>query len=303
MIGKKWIMKYWYELTMDAIDKVYRGDIPMNFEMSESDYTNFSTLIYKKAGINLHEGKKSLLKARLTKYLRKTRFGSLEEYYQYLMNDDTGEEMVRLLDVISTNLTYFFREPKHYDFLRSKALPQVLEFSDSLNKRAIRVWSAGCSSGEEAYSLGIVLNQFLCSHEGLQIQILATDISTRVLKKATDGIYEKEKLEKIPYDLRSRYFQRGINKRSGYYRVKPQLRKMISFRRLNLMEPFPPGRTFQIIFCRNVMIYFDKHTQERIVQKFYGALEKGGFFFIGHSESLTNIKHAFQYIQPSVYRK
>jgi len=251
----------------------------------------------------LHEGKKGLLKARLTKYLRKSRYRSLEEYYQCLMNDDTGEEMVHLLDVISTNLTYFFREPKHYDFLRGKALPQVAEICKNLNKRAIRVWSAGCSSGEEAYSLGIVLNEFIGPREGLQIQILATDISTKVLNKASDGIYEKEKLEKIPYDLKSRYFQRGINKRSGYFRVKPQLRKVISFRRLNLMEPFPPGSTFHIIFCRNVMIYFDKHTQARIVEKFYDALEKGGFFFIGHSESLTNINHAFQYIQPSVYRK
>jgi len=279
------------------------GDIPMDFEMSESDYTNFSTLIYRKAGINLHEGKKGLLKARLTKYLRKTRYRSLEEYYQCLMNDDTGEEMVHLLDVISTNLTYFFREPKHYDFLRGKALPQVAEICKNLNKRAIRVWSAGCSSGEEAYSLGIVLNEFIGPQEGIQIQILATDISTRVLKKASDGIYEKEKLEKIPYDLKSRYFQRGINKRSGYFRVKPQLRKLISFKRLNLIEPFPPGNTFHIIFCRNVMIYFDKQTQARIVEKFYGALEKEGFFFIGHSESLTNINHAFQYVQPSVYRK
>jgi len=275
----------------------------MDFEMSESDYTNFSTLIYRKAGINLHEGKKGLLKARLTKYLRKTRYRSLEEYYQCLMNDDTGEEMVHLLDVISTNLTYFFREPKHYDFLRGSALPQVLETFNNLNKRVIWIWSAGCSSGEEAYSLGIVLNEFIGSREWLQTQILATDISTRVLKKASDGIYEEEKLEKIPYDLKSRYFQRGINKRSGYLRVKPQLRKLISFRRLNLMEPFPPGNTFHIIFCRNVMIYFDKHTQARIVEKFYRALEKGGFFFIGHSESLTNINHAFQYIQPSVYRK
>jgi chemotaxis protein methyltransferase CheR len=275
----------------------------MDFEMSESDYTNFSTLIYRKAGINLHEGKKGLLKARLRKYLRKTSFRSLEEYYQYLMNNDTGEEMIHLLDVISTNLTYFFREPKHYDFLRSKALPQVKESSRFLNKRTIRVWSAGCSSGEEAYSLGIVLKEFIGSQKGLQFQILATDISTRMLKKASDGIYEEEKLEKIPYELKSRYFQRGINKRSGYFRVKPQLRNVIVFRRLNLMEPFPSGSTFQIIFCRNVMIYFDKHTQERIVEKFYGALEKGGFFFVGHSESLTNINHAFQYIQPSVYRK
>lgn len=275
----------------------------MSFEMSQSDYTNFSALIYKKAGINLHEGKKSLLKARLTKYLRKTRFRSPEEYYEYLVNQDTGEEMVQLLDVISTNLTYFFREPKHYAFLENRALVQLIKILTNIEKQTIRVWSAGCSSGEEAYSLGIVLNEFIRSHNGPAAQILATDISTRVLEKASEGIYEKEKLEKIPYDLRSRYFQKGINKRSGYFRVKPQLRKMITFRRLNLMEPFPPGKKYHIIFCRNVMIYFDKHTQEQIVQKFYGALEKGGFFFIGHSESLTNIKHAFQYIQPSVYRK
>jgi chemotaxis protein methyltransferase CheR len=275
----------------------------MNFEMSESDYINFSSLIYTKAGINLHEGKKNLLKTRLSKYLRKTRFRSVREYYQYLMNDVTGEELVHLLDIISTNLTYFFREPKHYEFLRNKALPQVLESCRSLNKQVIRIWSAGCSSGEEAYSIGIVLNEFLDSRERLQIHIFATDISTKVLKKASDGIYEGEKLEKIPYDLRSRYFQRGVNKHSGYFRVKPQLRKLISFERLNLMEPFPTGQTFQIIFCRNVMIYFDKPTQERIVEKFYGALEKGGFFFIGHSESLTNINHTLRYIQPSVYRK
>jgi len=275
----------------------------MDFELSERDFNNFRSLIYHKAGINLHEGKKELLKARLAKYLRSTEFHTFQEYYRYLTEKDTGEEMVHLLDTISTNLTYFFREPRHYDFLKDKALPLVIDSFKNQNERTIRVWSAGCSSGEEPYSLGMILSEFLGTRRDVSFFILATDISTRVLKKASEGIYAQERLEKVPYDLKRRYFQRGINKWSGFFKVKPELRKLVIFKRLNLMDRFPAGQTFQIIFCRNVMIYFDKPTQERIVNKFYHTLAKGGFFFIGHSESLTGIHHSFQYVQPSVYRK
>lgn len=275
----------------------------MDFELTEKDFNNFSSLIYDKAGINLHEGKKELLKARLAKYLRNTNFRSVREYYRYLMEEDVGEEMVNLLNTISTNLTYFFREPKHYDFLKDKALPILADLCRKQNKGEIRVWSAGCSSGEEAYSLGIILSEYLGIRNNPTALILATDISTKVLGKASDGIYLADRLENIPYELKRRYFQRGVNKWSGFFRVRPQLRGLVTFKRLNLMESFPAGETFQIIFCRNVMIYFDRPTQERIVAKFCHALEQDGFLFIGHAESLTGINHSLKYVQPGVYTK
>lgn len=271
--------------------------------MSEKDYTDLSNLIYDKCGIYLHKGKRELLRARLAKVLRKHNFASVREYYKYLVGDQTGRELIFLLDSISTNLTFFFREPKHFDFLLNVAVPKLMENSLKGKKKTVNVWCAGCSSGEEAYSIAITLLESLPDPLFQQVRILATDISTRMLRVAAQGVYSAEKVEKISYEWRRRYFQKGIKSWEGYYRVKPALRDVIEFRRFNLVEPFSLGKTFEIIFCRNVMIYFDKPTQEKLVNRFFDVLSKDGYFLIGHSESLTGINHSFRYVQPSIYVK
>ena len=271
--------------------------------LTDSEFQKFSSCVYDKCGINLHEGKKELVKARLGRILRQRDFRSFRKYYDYVVNDKSGHELILLLDSISTNLTYFFREPQHFDFLRSKALPEIIKMKMSSRNNCLRFWSAGCSSGEEAYSIAIAVSEIFNNREDWQTKILATDLSTKVLATAHNGVYEEKKIESIPYELRRRYFQKGDNRWKGYFRVKQEVRKKISFERLNFMEEFYFNVPFDVIFCRNVMIYFDNPTKEALIGKFFQNLSNGGYLFAGHAESLTGLKHPFKYIQPSVYQK
>jgi chemotaxis protein methyltransferase CheR len=270
--------------------------------LSDKEFSLFSRLVYEKAGINLHDGKKELVRSRLSKRLRAKNMSQFKEYYKFLMVDDSGEELIHMLDAISTNLTSFFREPKHFAFLEQKALPAVTG-NARLRNQPLNVWSAGCSSGEEPYTLSICLHEFAGSQSDLNFKILATDISTRVLATASNGVYHGSQVQAIEQNLLRKYFQRGQGNWAGHYRLKPFVRKSIEFMRLNLMEPFPFSTKFQVIFCRNVMIYFDKQTQSRLVNKYYDCLEPGGFLFIGHSESLMGTEHRFKYVQPTIYQK
>ena len=271
--------------------------------LKDSEFEKFSRYVYDKCGINLHDGKKELVKARLGKILRQRDFRSFSQYYDYVVNDKSGNELILLLDSISTNLTYFFREPQHFDFLRSKALPEIIKMKMSSRNNCLRFWSAGCSSGEEAYSIAIAVSEIFNNRDDWQTKILATDLSTKVLATAHNGVYEEKKIESIPYELRRRYFQKGDNRWKGYFRVKQEVRKKISFERLNFMEEFYFNVPFDVIFCRNVMIYFDNPTKEALIGKFFQNLSNGGYLFAGHAESLTGLKHPFKYIQPSVYQK
>lgn len=275
----------------------------MQLELSDREYKKFSDLIYEKSGINLHQGKRELLKARLSKVLRQFQFGSVGEYYDYLMNDTSGDALIPLLDVISTNLTAFLREPKHFEFLSGTVAPELSLPGESRRAKEIRIWCAGCSSGEEAYSIAITMLDALPENRHKDLRILGTDLSTRMLQLAERGVYEAQRVEKIPYDLRRRFFQKGEKRWRGYYRVKPHVRNLVRFQRLNFVEPFSFSEEFDIVFCRNVMIYFDKETQERLVNRFYEVMGNTGFLFIGHSESLTGITHRFRYVRPSVYKK
>jgi len=264
--------------------------------LKESDFKKFSRYVY--------DSKKQLVKARLGKVLRQRDFRSFSQYYDHVVNDKSGNELILLLDSISTNLTYFFREPAHFEFLRKRALPEIMKNKErSSRDNCLRFWSAGCSSGEEPYSIAMTISEALDNREKWQFKIQATDLSTKVLTTATSGIYEKMKIERIPYDLRKRYFQKGDNKWKGYFRIKKDVRKKTNFQRLNFMEKFHFGEPFDVIFCRNVMIYFDNPTKEVLVGKFFRNLAEGGYFFIGHAESLTGLKHPFKYIQPSIYQK
>jgi chemotaxis protein methyltransferase CheR len=271
--------------------------------LKDSEFHKLSRYVYETAGINLHGGKRELVKARLGKILRQREFRSFGQYYDHVVNDESGCELTILLDSISTNLTYFFREQQHFEFLSGKALPEIMRRRATSRDRILRFWSAGCASGEEAYSIGIAVNEALNGVENWQVKILATDLSTGVLARAEAGIYEAKKLESIPYQLKRRYFQKGDNRWKGYFKAKKDLRETITFLRLNFMEDFSFAEPFDLIFCRNVMIYFDNPVRERVVGKFFRNLAVGGYFFIGHAESLTSLKHQFRYLQPSVYQK
>jgi len=272
------------------------------FKLSEREFSLFSRLVYEKAGINLHEGKKELVRSRLSRRLRAKKMTRFKEYYKFLMADESGEELIHMLDAISTNLTSFFREPKHFAFLELTALPTLID-NDKSRKRQLNIWSAGCSSGEEPYTLSICLHEFAQSRPELNFRVLATDISTRMLATANNGIYHESQVQTIAPDILRKYFQRGQRNWTSHYRIKSFVRKTVEFSRLNLMEPFPFSTKFQVIFCRNVMIYFDKETQSRLVNKYYDCLAPGGFLFIGHSESLMGTEHRFKYVQPTIYQK
>lgn len=271
--------------------------------LSDQLFERFSRLVYRECGINLHSGKRELLQARLNKRLRATGLTSYREYYDYVTSANNENEILHLLDSISTNLTYFFREPKHFEFLERTALPELI-----LNKRnersgRIRIWSAGCSTGEEAYSLAMSVLEHLNGQVKWDFKILATDISTRVLDRAIRGRYPKEKVEKVPKALQNLYFQTLSSVEGEFLEVAPVLKRIVTFRRLNLKDDYPFSGPFDFIFCRNVMIYFDKETQQELVGKMAGYLSPGGYLMVGHSESLTGLAHQLVYVQPSVYRK
>jgi len=265
--------------------------------LSAREFEQFRRLAYEKVGLDLRDGKETLVSARLGKKIRELHFRSFQEYYRHVVEDRTGEALTALIDALTTNHTSFFREPAHFEFLRNTIQPQVR------GREQIAIWSAACSTGEEPYSIAFeLLNEF--GEPALsKIRILATDISTRVLATAQRGAYPADRFEGMsPLQLR-RYLLRGEQRYAGWYRVKPEVRAAVEFRRLNLMENFSHLGPFVVIFCRNVMIYFDKPTQEDLVQRLARCLEPGGYLFIGHAESLNGIEHPLQYLQPAVYRK
>ncbi|MCL2669076.1 MAG: protein-glutamate O-methyltransferase [Syntrophaceae bacterium] len=270
-------------------------------ELQDSDYVKISQLVYEQCGIDLGEGKKELVKVRLGKRLREGNFKSFSDYYRYVTTAEGMDELIKMIDSLSTNLTSFFREANHFNTVR-----QVVQDKISARRAGetpkVRIWSAGCSTGEEPYTLAIVLTETI-KGAACDAKILATDISTRVLKTAMDGIYRDERLQNIERSLLKKYFQIGSGKYQGYYRIKQAIRGMIQFERFNLMDTPPASFRFDMIFCRNVMIYFDKPTQSGLVNRFYQCLHEGGYLFIGHSESLTGLNHSFNYVEPNVYRK
>lgn len=272
--------------------------------LSDRLFGQFSELVYRECGINLHDGKKSLLQARLNKRLRITGFQTYESYFHYLTSEDSREELVHFLDCISTNLTYFFREPQHFDFL-NRILPEVLTGKARQGDSRIRVWSAACSTGEEPYSLAMGVLQHLKDPGRYDFKILATDISTRALEVAKTGAYSADKLQRVHADLRRQYFKKTNGAGAGIesYEVVPLLKSIVKFARLNLHDSYPFKGPFDFVFCRNVMIYFDKKTQEQLIQKMSQYIVTGGYLFVGHSESLMGLNHSMKYICPAVYKK
>ncbi|MFP4055029.1 MAG: CheR family methyltransferase [Phycisphaerae bacterium] len=267
--------------------------------LSEAEFNQISDFVKHKCGINLHDGKKELVKARLGKRIRHLQMKSFREYMDYVRNDSTGSELTTMLDQISTNLTYFFREEKHFLHLRDKVIPAVQQ----KGRKRLRIWSAGCSSGEEPYSIAMLLNEALPSINTWDVAILATDLSTKVLGIAQRGVYREERFRETPRHLVTKYFSSSASGGEKIYQAKDTLRKLIHFARLNLMEDWPMKGPFDVIFCRNVMIYFDKPTQGKLVNRYFDLLSPGGVLFLGHSESLTGIQHRYKYVQPAIYQR
>jgi chemotaxis protein methyltransferase CheR len=271
-------------------------------ELRDIEFEKISRLVHEQCGINLHDGKKELVKARLGKRLREGNFRSFKDYYQHVTSNAGTDELISMIDSLSTNLTYFFREESHFHTLSRIVTACLKDAREGRRPAKLRIWSAGCSTGEEPYSLAMTVRE--CGDDaGADIQIVATDISTRVLGTAVKGIYPQEKLKNIPPAMMRKYFQIGSGSSEGYYRIKKEIREMVQFSRFNLMTVPPSNFIFDIIFCRNVLIYFDKETQGALIKRFYQCLNKGGCFFAGHSESLTGLDHDFKYLEPSIYRK
>ena len=266
--------------------------------MDSITFDRLRALVYENSGISLKETKEAMVSARLAKRMRVLGIGTHRQYLQYLERDESGNEITRFLDVISTNVTSFFRESKHFDFLRT-ILTQWL----SEGKTRIRVWSAATSTGEEAISIAMtirdVIGERLCD-----FKILATDISTGVLAKAQQGQYEQTQLENVPEAFRRRFFVPVKTPGGAGFQVREELMQHIVYRRLNLSRPpFPMRGQLDIVFCRNVMIYFDNAIRKNLVEEMYRQLLPGGYLFTGHAESLSSLNTDFAYIRPTIYQK
>jgi len=271
-------------------------------ELSDSQFSEISDLVRKISGINLHDGKKELIKARLTKRMRKLDIGGFDEYLERVWGDSSGGELMAMLDALSTNLTSFFREPVHFEHLKEQVIPSLL-IDNRMRHRKLRIWSAGCSSGEEPYSIAITLRESIPNLQLWDARVLATDISTMMLERGREGIYTDVRIKTISPQARSKYFTCVQTKPDRLYELKQEVRDLVHFARLNLMKPWPMRGPFDVIFCRNVMIYFDKPTQGGLVRRFWDLLAPGGTFFIGHSESLAGVQHEFKYVLPTIYKK
>jgi chemotaxis protein methyltransferase CheR len=272
-------------------------------QLADEDYKFLCRLIYERSRISLSADKKVLVASRLTKRLRHLQLASYGEYCQLLRSPAGEEELIFLIDRISTNHTHFFREMKHFDFLREKVFPAWRTKSGTPDG-PFRVWSAASSTGEEPYSLAIHLAEYFAPAETNAWQIEASDISTRVLEIAERGVYDFDKLGGINPEMLRRHFQKGVREHEGQYRVKDSLRRRVRYHHLNLLEPpYPFSQLFHVILCRNVMIYFDRPTQEALVNHLAERLMPGGYLLVGHSESLNAIKHSLQLVQPAIYLK
>lgn len=264
--------------------------------LRNSDFEAIARLVHETCGISLRDGKQELVKARLMKRMRELAISDFAVYLERVKTDHTGAELDRMLDLLTTNKTSFFRESQHFDLLRTAVIPE-------LPGRRIRVWSAACSSGEEPYTIAMTLRACLPSPDSFDARILATDISTRVLAKARAATYEAETLASLPPGYAGRFFTGVDAGGRRLYRVVDEVRRLVSLARLNLLEAWPMKGPFDAVFCRNAMIYFDKPTQEALVNRYWSLLRPGGWLFVGHSESLAGMKHPFEYIQPAAYRK
>ncbi len=268
--------------------------------MTDKQFSQFSQFITSELGIKLPPSKKNMLEARLQKRLRFLELASYGEYCDYVFSQDgMKNELPHLYNVVTTNTTHFFREPRHFDILSQNVLPDL--YSRYGRGKRLEVWSAGCSTGEEPYTLAMVLGEFAARSPGFNFSIMASDISTEVLQHAARAIYTFDKIEPVPQVMKKKYLLKSKDRKKNLVRIVPELRSKINFRRLNFMREFDFRHDIDIIFCRNVVIYFDRPTQEVLFKRFCSKLVSGGYLFIGHSESITGLDLPLRQIAPTVY--
>jgi len=261
-------------------------------------FDRVSRIMYEISGVNLTAGKRELVRARIAKRMRILGHDNVDQYVDHVESEESGEELGHMVDILTTNKTSFFRELPHFDYLRTVALPQWMERGGPL-----RIWSAGCSSGEEPYSVAMLIHEVVKDVSRRDVRILATDLSTTVLASAREGRYGAQQVEEIPPRMRERYFVAARTQGRGprTYEVAATIRNMVTFGPLNLMGPWPMNGPFDFIMCRNVMIYFDRPTRETLVRRFRELLRPRGHLLVGHSESLNGMRHELEYVQPAVY--
>jgi chemotaxis protein methyltransferase CheR len=265
-------------------------------KLQPREFNLIRRMVYERFGIDL-EGKEVLVAARLGKKMREQGLSSFKQYYEHVQKDITGDALTTMVDALTTNHTSFFRETQHFDYLRKVILPELQPTSQ------IRIWSAACSTGEEPYSIAFTLIEELGQSAWSKAHILATDISTRVLVTAQRGLYPASRFQQVPVDRMRRHLLKGSGASTGDYMVKKETRALVEFQRLNLMEDFSSVGLFSVIFCRNVMIYFDRETQQSLVNRLVAQLEPGGYLLIGHAESLNGVEHPLKYLCPATYRR
>jgi chemotaxis protein methyltransferase CheR len=269
------------------------------FELTDSEFKRLRELVHARTGIALSEAKRELLYGRLARRLRKLKLNSFAEYCR-LVETDESAELQELTNAITTNLTSFFREDYHFKQLAAEALPQIE--SKRSSTRRIRLWSAGCSTGEEPYSLAIVMRETLAQLAGWDIKLLATDIDSKVVATATEGVYASDRFKGVAPE-RVRSWFREVAGRPGFLAASAELKSFITFKQLNLLDPWPVKGPFDVIFCRNVVIYFDKATQRGLFDRMADLQEPGGWLFIGHSENLLNVTRRYKLVGRTVYRR
>ena len=273
--------------------------------LTKSEFEKLSQFIYDQVGIKMPPAKKTMLETRLRKRLRETGYDNFNAYCDYLYSPKgISEELIHMIDVVTTNKTDFFREPSQFTFMSQTVLPELLNKYGAGVERKLKIWSAGCSTGEEPYTIGIVLNEFAQNLPRYNYTILASDISTKVLQAAVTGIYDINRIEGIPIHLKKNYFLKGKDSKQNLVRVIPELRRCVTFMRINFMDnDFGLNEKLDIIFCRNVIIYFDKETQENLIRKLFSQLNPGGYLFLGHSETIFKTDIHIEQVAPSTYRK
>jgi len=274
-------------------------------EMNDKIFHRLTSYIYDEMGIKMGENKRVMLQARLAKRIRIVQLDSFEAYCAYLFSKEgQREELASFIHEVTTNKTDFYREPNHFTYLTEQALPTLFQEGRRCQRRPLRVWSSACSTGEEPYTLAMFLHEYEARNQGFSYTVLATDISTTVLREAKDAIYDVRKIDPIPAPIRKKYILRSKNKDSQMVRIAPELRARVEFRWTNLKEPKLTAREMMdVIFCRNVIIYFDQPTQELVLNNLCRQLVSGGFIFMGHSENLNGLNVPLVQIAPTIYRR
>ena len=271
--------------------------------LSPKDFKKLSQFIHTRIGIKMPDAKRGMIEGRLRKRLRALNMETYHAYCEYLFTPEgMRQELQNFIDVITTNKTDFFREADHFTFLVEKSFPYLMQHRNSL--QPVMIWSAASSSGNEAYTIAMVASEFGENHPRFDYSILGTDISTDILKEAKQAVYPADEIEPVPMNLRKKYLLRSKNRQKNLVRIGPALRKKVTFRRLNLIQPdYKIPQMMDIIFCRNVMIYFDKETQEKLVVRLFNQLIPGGYLFVGHSEVLHDCRLPLINVAPAVYQK